>query len=773
MAARPFDLSNSLQDVFNITSSDVSTDYTVTGIRAAHALVENNLLSGLLLPRIERLLRTGGVKAPTLAAMLLSAQQRSRYSDITGDLANIHRLVTQLDSNRSWAQPADGVSVTSTDLASYPDACARIRPEDRHMYAYCGESERARTIAEEEGRMDAKTKESTVLFADVMRLIRSIQSGPEGQRLAESLTRQGISRFEVRGRAVDLIEDTKRVFKTNRLFDGGDGNEAASAVHSAIMQLVQNVDFVQHIMELMAMHLPPDYPWQSEQVVHVATWWIMQYVTMLRPQLVHAVIDCPDGDVNKCKLIGLSLGTGATPTAKWHGSSSLLRSSTGGRMVEDAMTIQMKWHSTYRRYRGHVDDLSAAMEGNNGNAGSGVFNRLTDDQKYNLSRLAATADQAWRKNVAVPARNRHITVPWLSNQFANYTKYAGTVMTGGTNPFSVDPALATELAGLGIGTSEDQLRAHVMHTLRLYSGDVAENALRGTNGRAPSPPSWMTTSNSVSKVWGTTSNSGKKVAGGGNATEERYGEFTAQISSVLLDTPERLFELLEDVFDLATISDPQLLDRLAYVGGLYRYGIDLRNYGVVADGTGAKRGWSRYEDEYDVRRYVNPKRLSSVTAFHANCRNIMAQIDASMNPSVTVTPQSGGNTVRPITKYRGAAICSALLWTCYHTHQEIQTYVNSMDQWYEKLFEYGIDMRLSTVTTHRETKPAYQSYYSDVSDPSEKRDNRWSHIGNSDTEISLNTSEWLDAITFPGRSTNNTSGYYQNGNNNNNNARRR
>ena len=761
MAARPFDLSNSLQDVFNITSSDVSTDYTVTGIRAAQALVQSNLLSSLLLPRIERLLRTGGVKAPTLAAMLLSAQQRSRYSDITGDLANIHRLVTQLDSNRSWAQPADGDVVTSTDLGSYQDACAKIPQGDRHMYAYCGESERARRIVEEEGRMDAKTKESTVLFSDVMQLIRSIQGGPEGQRLAESLTRQGISRFEVRGRAVDLIEDTKRVFKTNRLFDGGgDGTDAASAVHSAIMQLVQNVDFVQHIMELMAMHLPPDYPWQSEQVVHVATWWIMQYVTMLRPQLVHAVIDCPDNDVNKCKLIGLSLGTGATPTAKWHGSSSLLRSSTGGRMVEDAMTTQMKWHSTYRRYRGHVDDLIAAMEGNNNNNASGAFSRLTDDQRYSLSRITASADQTWRKNVAVVARTKQITVPWLSSACADYINEKDRVMADKVR-YGAAQGLVKELAALGVGTSEEQQRANVMHTLRLYSGDVAENAARGT-----APPSWMSAS-SVAKPWAATSVAGKRIGVGGNgAVEERYGEFTAQISSVLLDTPERLFELLEDVFDLATIADPAKLEKLAYVGGLYRYGIDLRNYGAVADGTGARRGWSRYEDEYDVRRYIDQKRLSSVTAFHSNCRNIMAQIDASMNPSVTVTPQGTTTAVRPVTKYRSAAICTALLYTCYETHAHIQAYVNSMERWYQTLFEYGIDLRLSTVTTHRETKPAYQSYYSDVSDPSAKRDNRWSHLGNSDTEISLNTTEWLDAITFPGRAT-------ANNNNNNDYTRRR
>lgn len=737
MATRPFEMSNSLDDVFNITSSDVSTDYTVTGTRAAHALAENNLLSGLLLPRIERLLRTGGVKAPTLAAMLLSAQQRSRYSDITGDLANIHRLVTQLDSSRSWAQPADGDSVTSTDLGSYQDACAKIRPEDRHMYAYCGESERARKIVEEEGRLDAAAKDKTVLFSDVMRLIRSIQSGPEGQRLAESLTRQGISRFEVRGRAVELIEDTKRVFKTNRLFEGGDGNEAASSVHSAIMQLVQNVDFVQHIMELMAMHLPPDYPWQSEQVVHVATWWIMQYVTMLRPQLVHAVIDCPDDDVNKCKLIGLSLGAGATPTAKWHGSSSRLHSSTAGRMVEDAMTKRMKWHSTYRRYRRHVDDLSAAMEGN---ASGGEFSRLTDDQKYNLSRIAAAADQAWRRNVAVPARTRHVKVPWLSAELADYVPYADKLVAG--SPLGAS-SIVSALNGLdvGVGTSEEQLRAHMMHTLRLYSGDVAENAARAGPFAA-----WMRVA-----AWGPQS-APKRASIGSSSAEERYGEFTAQISSVLLDTPERLFELIEDVFDADTIGNAKKLETLAYVGGLYRYGIDLRNYGAVADGMGAKRG--RYDGEYDVRRYVDQSRLSSVTAFHANCRTIMSQIDASMNPSVAMTPHTGrpGGTaaVRPISKYRSAAICTALLWTCHHTIAHIHAYVDSMEQWYQTLFEYGIDMRLSTVTTHRETKPAYQSYYSDVSDdPAARRDSRWSHLGNSDTEISLNTTEWLDAITFP------------------------
>ena len=743
--ARPFEMSHSLQDVFDITSSDVSSDYTLTGIRAAQALVQSRLLSELLLPRIERLLRTGGVKAPTLAAMLLSAQQRSRYSDITDDLANIHKLVTQLDGGRSWAV-ADS-AVTSTDLGSYPDACSKIRPEDRHLYAYCGESERARAIQQAEGGMDARTRETTVLFSDVMRLIRGMQSGPEGQRLAESLTRSGISRFEVRNRAVELIEDTKRVFKTNRLFDGGDdGNSAVSAVHDAIVQLVQNVDFIQHIMELMAMHLPPDYPWQSEQVVHVATWWVMQYVSLLRPQLVHAVIDCPDEDVNKCRLIGLSLGAGATPTAKWHGSSSRLHNATG-RIVEDAMTKQMKWLSTYRRYRLHVEELNAAMEAG-GNNTSGTFGRLSDDQKYNLSRIAATADQTWRKALAVQ-RNRPITVPWLSTECAAYVSQVAALLSN--NPTALDNNQKKELSDMGVGTSEEQLRAHLMHTLRLYSGDVAENALR-----APASVSWMQGKAGAGALGWASSQQRRSVGVASSTAEERYGEFTVLVSSVLLDSPERLFELLEDVFDMDTLTNKGDFEKLLYVGGLYRYGIDLRNYGAVADGAGARQGWSRYEDEYDVRRYVTRKRLASVSAFHANCRNLVAQIDASMNPSVTMVPRaaSGNQPVRPSSKYRNGAICTALLWLCHEVRTHIAAYVGSMEHWYQTLFEYGIDLRLSTVTTHRETRPVYKSYYSEGSDDqAAKRDNRWSHLGNSDTEISLNTTEWLDAITFPARGT--------------------
>jgi hypothetical protein len=740
MSRLPFALSTTLDNVFDITPSDVSNDSSRTGITAARSLVTGNLLSELLLPRIERLLNAGGSKAPTLAAALVQAKQKSAYSDITNDLGRIHHLVSQMDDGRWGGAGAD--SVTATDLGSLDGPCARIRQEDRHLYGYCKESRQGQALMEAERlRKDGGPDERTV-YSDVMRLIQSMQGGPEGRKLADSLIRRGVSRFEIRSRATELIEDSKRVFKTNRLFEPGSESDDTGAVHGAVVQLIQNVDFIQHIMELMAMHLPPDYPWRSEQVVHVATWWIMHYISMLRPQLVHAVIDCPDNDVNKCKLIGLSLGANAVPVAKWHGSTARIQASGSNAIVSDRMFHGMKWFSSYTRFRKHVDELSISMSPQNGRGG-GMYHKLSDDQKYNLARIASSADTGWRSSVLGPgARAQVVVVPPFPSMLKQWASNPGT-----------HPNLD---ALLGTSPRNHDVDLWLKHTMREYNGDGSENAVN--NGNLRDVIKELYTQMGGVPISQKNKEQTPHFKNQHGNVFERYADFYVHVGA-LLETPARLFEVLEDVFTSDEISDSKFLDNL-YIGGMYRYGIDFRNYGSLVD----SNNYSREYGNSDIRKYIpDPKRIASIAAFQNNCRNVISQIDSSMSYNVYLRPniedENGKPKVcrpngilhrdayRPTSKYRNSAVFMALLFMCQAHLTAITTYASTMERWYQTLYDYGIDLSTGTATTYREAKPFFDSYYSDVADDSKQGDTRWNHLGKSDSDISLNTNEWLDQIT--------------------------
>jgi hypothetical protein len=736
MSRLPFALSTTLDNVFDITPSDVSNDSSRAGIAAARSLVNGNLLSELLLPRIERLLNAGGSKAPTLAAALVQAKQKGAYSDITNDLGRIHHLVSQMDDAR-WG---GSDSVTATDLGSLDDPCARIRQEDRHLYGYCKESRQGQALMNAERSRKDPANDERVVFSDVMRLIQSMQNGPEGRKLSDSLIRRGVSRFEIRSRATELIEDSKRVFKTNRLFEANSDSDETGAVHGAVVQLIQNVDFIQHIMELMAMHLPPDYPWRSEQVVHVATWWIMHYISMLRPQLVHAVIDCPDNDPNKCKLIGLSLGANAVPVAKWHGSTARIQSSgSNNAIVSDRMLIQKKWFSSYTRFRKHVDELSMSMGPQSGRGG--MYSKLTDDQKYNLARIASSADTAWRSSVGGPnSRNQAVVVP----------PYPAKLNEWQTDQKKFKAVLERLLAD-GI-QARIEIDLWLKHTQRGYSGDGSENMGNPNMIAAVKAVMDSVVTDPISAI-NREPNPGFKTQT--TTVLERYANFYVHLGA-LLETPARLFEILEDVFTSAEIAHADFLDDL-YVGGLYRYGLDFRNYGSLVD----TNTFSREYGNSDIRKYISSaSRIASITAFQTNCRNVLSQIDSSMAYNVYLRPiveiGGGSNVVaatnpsayRPTSKYRYSAIFMALLFMCQVHLQQLTQYASTMERWYQTIYDYGIDLSTGTATTHREVKPAFESYYSDVADDSKHGDNRWNHLGKSESDISLNTADWLDQIKY-------------------------
>jgi hypothetical protein len=250
------------------------------------------------------------------------------------------------------------------------DICARIPAGERGKYPWC-------------------KQQPDEITRDVMDLIRLITKGKAQEVVDRALKQRGYSRYEIRKAAKQYATTMKRVLQTHRAFDSNVETTDASTVIDAVNELAQNPDFVQHMIELMAMHLPPDYPWRAESITTVCKWWIMQYLSMVRPQLVHAVISCPDKDPYKCTLLGLSLG-GAEPIAKWHGSSSVHVSTHGNDESQITLMISKgKWADMLKKFE---SDRRALRGGKR----RGVFSKLEAQTRVKLIEMANQVDKDFK-----------------------------------------------------------------------------------------------------------------------------------------------------------------------------------------------------------------------------------------------------------------------------------------------------------------------------------------------------------------------------------------
>ena len=250
------------------------------------------------------------------------------------------------------------------------DICARIPASERGKYPWC-------------------KQQPDEITRDVMDLIRLITKGKAQEVVDRALKQRGYSRYEIRKAAKQYATTMKRVLQTHRAFDSNVETTDASTVIDAVNELAQNPDFVQHMIELMAMHLPPDYPWRAESITTVCKWWIMQYLSMVRPQLVHAVISCPDKDPYKCTLLGLSLG-GAEPIAKWHGSSSVHVSTHGNDESQITLMISKgKWADMLKKFE---SDRRALRGGKR----RGAFSKLEAQTRVKLVEMANQVDKDFK-----------------------------------------------------------------------------------------------------------------------------------------------------------------------------------------------------------------------------------------------------------------------------------------------------------------------------------------------------------------------------------------
>lgn len=305
-----------------------------------------------------------------LVAAVLAAHPRGPSETVEAGVREIMRTVAKISSLSRYEAEQ---STEDTEDAADKDICARIPTSERGKYPWC-------------------KQQPDEISTEVMELIRLITKGKAQEVVDRALKQRGYSRYEIRKAAKQYATTMKRVLQTHRAFDSNVETTDASTVVEAVNELAQNPDFVQHMIELMAMHLPPDYPWRAESITTVCKWWIMQYLSMVRPQLVHAVISCPDKDPYKCTLLGLSLG-GSEPIAKWHGSSSVHVPTHGTDESQVAVMLSnAKWADVFKKFEADKRALRGGKR-------RGAFAKLDASTKSKLNDAVKEVDAVFKQEV--------------------------------------------------------------------------------------------------------------------------------------------------------------------------------------------------------------------------------------------------------------------------------------------------------------------------------------------------------------------------------------
>ena len=353
---------NSRESVAKSKNLSIALD-RVEQLSRAHAVTDGQRA------RIEVALHeTRHKKHGDLVAAVLAAHPRGPAETVEAGVREIMRTVAKISSLSRYEAEQ---STEDTEDASEKDICARIPTSERGKYPWC-------------------KQQPDEISTEVMELIRLITKGKAQEVVDRALKQRGYSRYEIRKAAKQYTTTMKRVLQTHRAFDSNVETTDSSTVIEAVNELAQNPDFVQHMIELMAMHLPPDYPWRAESITTVCKWWIMQYLSMVRPQLVHAVISCPDKDAYKCTLLGLSLG-GSEPIAKWHGSSSVHVPTHGTDESQVAVMLSnAKWADVFKKFEADKRALRGGKR-------RGAFAKLDAATKTKLNEAAKEVDAAFKE----------------------------------------------------------------------------------------------------------------------------------------------------------------------------------------------------------------------------------------------------------------------------------------------------------------------------------------------------------------------------------------
>ena len=732
---------------------DIATRKMETGKEdEAMTLYNLRLIEGGMYDRLRRALASKHRRQPWLASLVSRAVGELGKRDVTPVLADIRDIVAEIAEEETG-----GVFATTTETTGASetetlggDVCDRIPAHERSKYPYCSPS-------------------GNELTRDILELVRMLSNNSSAPSIAAALRTRGYAPHELRSAATRFVEGSKHLFKTNRLFaKGGD----ATKVFEAIMELVQNKDFVQHMVQLMAMHLPPDYPWSSEQILHVSKWWIMHYISLVRPQLVHAVIECPDSDVRKCKLAGLSLGNSSVPVALWRGSSLTVADDTvsvdarGTYFTE--LTKSKKWGYACALFRSLVEELKEARPG------VGRFGKLTAEQRRKLRAAADKAEKTWRNDTQ--DFKQELFVLGTSSTLVSHvldTRPAGTdnvlfddtkdtlrynnkrikhlIVHGRRWFYTSDSSDTTHKSVLAHDTKWTEPTADDRHACDRWKTEIkdASKQIRDTKWVSPLVAARHPQFNGAVFVGFVGLASHLQHYDNVSASRERIeapATFKLTLNARLFMTPQHIADLVSDVKGSEQFTPQDLI-----FGGFFRYGLNLARYSDFQ------------QSKHELATYygLKPEGVSRLFAFHENARKLLLKIPTiARNAHVLLQePNVAGKTGwcrSESERYATAAAMTALLHIGLGNVEgkgsvgatgtpkdPLQNYINVASEFFELAHEFGVEnLAESTFVTDTKIEPDVKTFYDETTDNDfygESRDDSLSAVDQA-------TDEWMKRL---------------------------
>lgn len=742
---------------------DMAANYRPKDDDDALTLYNLRLIDSALYERLRRAVATKHRRQPWLASLLARTLAELGKRDVTPLLRDIQDVVAEISQEERDAALETTVSTTTTNDEGANiggDVCDRIPAHERGKYPYCSPS-------------------GNELTRDILELVRMLSSSSSAPSVAAALRKRGYAPHELRSAATRFVEGSKHLFKTNRLFSkGGD----ATKVFEAIMELVQNKDFVQHMVQLMAMHLPPDYPWSSEQILHVSKWWIMHYISLVRPQLVHAVIECPDSDVRKCKLAGLSLGNSSVPVALWRGSSLTVADET---LAVDArgtyfteLTKNRKWGYACALFRSLVEELKETRPG------VGRFGKLTVEQRRKLRLAADKAEKVWRTETqefkqelcvlgprslgkgpfqgrAPKAANKHgvithvvfeTTTPDSLSKRNNYKRIKHLIMHGHRAFYTSDSSDAQHKELKGFDEQWTIPNDDVRHNPLGWEDPVKQAVAKIHADKHVAPEDYPSKYKKggdldATVLVATAVELPPQTLSAPKERIEAEATFKLSLNSRLFMTPQYIADLVSDV--KGEVSDFTWSDLL--FGGFFRYGLNLARYSDFQ------------QSKHELATYygLKPEGVNRVFAFHENARKLILKIPTVTRASAQVLlapADANGDTNAgdagwcrsESERYATAAAMTALLHIGLGKAEDkdgkakdpLLNYIGAASEFFDLAHEFGVEnLAESTFVTDTKVEADVKTFYDESTDSDFYGDGM--RDGESLSAVDQATDEWM------------------------------
>jgi hypothetical protein len=501
----------------------------------------------------------------------------------------------------------------------------------------------------------------------------------------------------------------------------------------------------------------------------------MHYISLVRPQLVHAVIECPDSDVRKCKLAGLSLGNSSVPVALWRGSSLTVADET---LAVDArgtyfteLTKNRKWGYACALFRSLVEELKETRPG------VGRFGKLTVEQRRKLRLAADKAEKVWRTDTqefkqelcvlgpkayyfaymlkAPPPANPHVvfdmTPSEAKKRFWN-KRIKHLIMHGYRAFYTSDSSDAQHKLLKGLDDLWTVPAEANRHNPAAWESGVTDAIAHIHAGKWVAPdkiPARDIDSRDLNKFVLVASgvNLPQKTVSAPKERIEAEATFKLSLNSRLFMTPQYIADLVSDVK-----GDGQDLthDDLTF-GGFFRYGLNLARYSDFQ------------QSKHELAAYYGLKQegVNRIFAFHENARKLILKIPTVTRASAQVLLAHADHTGKTNAadagwcrseseRYTTAAAMTALLHIGLgyaadkdgNVKDPLLNYIGAASEFFDLAHEFGVEnLAESTFVTDTKVEADVKTFYDESTDSDFYGDGM--RDGESLSAVDQATDEWM------------------------------